>query len=379
MWRLPALLQRPRGVISARKPAKMRTMRFETAKNVDRSWRATRLGSQGSRRRWVGDGSESRMRVVLAQPRGFCAGVVRAIEIVDRALEKYGQPVYVRHEIVHNRHVVENLKAKGAIFVEELDEVPDGARDRVQRPRRAPSRWSRKPAGRGLPVLDATCPLVSKVHNQGKRYVCQGRTLVLIGHAGHPEVEGTIGQVGAPGAPDLHRGATCADLDLPIDTPLAYVTQTTLSVDDTTGGDRRAEGPLHRHRRPRHRRHLLRHPASADRRARAVQGRRRDPGGRRQEQLQLQPPARDRPRGGHPELSDRRRHRARSDLARGQGDRRPDRRRLGARRNWLSDVIERAAQAWPRSKSCRWTASKRTSSSGFPPSFARSSDHRTRL
>ncbi|HEX4183337.1 MAG TPA: 4-hydroxy-3-methylbut-2-enyl diphosphate reductase [Caulobacteraceae bacterium] len=173
------------------------------------------------------------MRVVLAQPRGFCAGVVRAIDIVERALEKYGSPVYVRHEIVHNRHVVEKLKGKGAIFVEELDEVPEGART-VFSAHGVPLSVVEQAKTRGLPVLDATCPLVTKVHMQGKRYVSRGRTLILIGHAGHPEVEGTMGQVGAP----VHLVSTEADvekLDFPEDTPLAYVTQTTLSVDDTKG------------------------------------------------------------------------------------------------------------------------------------------------
>src|SRR5580693_10346059 len=129
------------------------------------------------------------MRVILAQPRGFCAGVVRAIDIVERALEKYGEPVYVRHEIVHNKHVVETLKGKGARFVEELDEVPDGAVT-VFSAHGVPQSVVKTAQDRGLPVLDATCPLVSKVHNQGKRYVSHGRTLILIGHAGHPEVEG---------------------------------------------------------------------------------------------------------------------------------------------------------------------------------------------
>ena len=173
------------------------------------------------------------MRVVLAQPRGFCAGVVRAIDIVERALEKYGSPVYVRHEIVHNRHVVEKLKGKGAIFVEELDEVPQGART-VFSAHGVPLSVVDQAKTRGLPVLDATCPLVSKVHMQGKRYASRGRTLILIGHAGHPEVEGTMGQVGAP----VHLVSTEADvdeLDIPNDTPTAYVTQTTLSVDDTKG------------------------------------------------------------------------------------------------------------------------------------------------
>ena len=171
------------------------------------------------------------MRVVLAQPRGFCAGVVRAIDIVERALEKYGQPVYVRHEIVHNRHVVEALKNKGARFVEELDEVPDGAVT-VFSAHGVAQKIMAEAQGRNLPVLDATCPLVSKVHSQGKRYVAAGRTLILIGHAGHPEVEGTMGQVGAP----VHLVQSEMDVEaLPIarETPVAYVTQTTLSIDDT--------------------------------------------------------------------------------------------------------------------------------------------------
>ena len=171
------------------------------------------------------------MQVVLAQPRGFCAGVVRAIDIVDRALEKYGRPVYVRHEIVHNRHVVDGLKAKGAVFVEELSEVPEGAIT-VFSAHGVARKVVDEAKSRGLPVLDATCPLVSKVHAQGKHYVNRGRTLVLIGHAGHPEVEGTMGQVRGP----VHLVANEADvvaLDLPLDTRIAYVTQTTLSVDDT--------------------------------------------------------------------------------------------------------------------------------------------------
>jgi 4-hydroxy-3-methylbut-2-enyl diphosphate reductase len=169
--------------------------------------------------------------VVLAQPRGFCAGVVRAIEIVERALDKYQSPVYVRHEIVHNRHVVDSLKAKGAIFVEEIDQAPDGARVVFSAHGVAKS-VIQAAADRGLPVLDATCPLVTKVHNQAKRYVRQGRTLILVGHDGHPEVEGTIGQIEAP----VHLVSTVEDveaLELPADLPIAYVTQTTLSVDDT--------------------------------------------------------------------------------------------------------------------------------------------------
>jgi len=173
------------------------------------------------------------MKVILAQPRGFCAGVVRAIEIVERALQKYGAPVYVRHEIVHNKHVVESLRAKGARFVEELSEVPPNAVTVFSAHGVAKS-VEDEASARGLPVLNATCPLVTKVHNQGKRYVGQGRRLILIGHAGHPEVEGTMGQISAP-VILVQNEADVAKLDLPADTPVAYVTQTTLSVDDTQG------------------------------------------------------------------------------------------------------------------------------------------------
>ncbi|CAD6543388.1 4-hydroxy-3-methylbut-2-enyl diphosphate reductase [Paraburkholderia kirstenboschensis] len=173
------------------------------------------------------------MRVILAQPRGFCAGVVRAIEIVDRALQQHGAPVYVRHEIVHNRHVVDNLRQKGARFVEELDEVPQGA-VAIFSAHGVAQTVERDAEARGLDVLDATCPLVTKVHVQGRQYVSAGRTLILIGHAGHPEVEGTIGQI--PGKVLLVQSeAEVEHLHLPVDTPLAYVTQTTLSVDDTRG------------------------------------------------------------------------------------------------------------------------------------------------
>jgi 4-hydroxy-3-methylbut-2-enyl diphosphate reductase len=173
------------------------------------------------------------MKVILAQPRGFCAGVVRAIEIVERALQKYGPPVYVRHEIVHNKHVVESLKAKGARFVEELSEVPPNSVTIFSAHGVAKS-VEEEAAKRDLPVLNATCPLVTKVHNQGKRYVGQGRKLILIGHAGHPEVEGTMGQISAP-VILVQNEADVAKLDLSEDTPVAYVTQTTLSVDDTQG------------------------------------------------------------------------------------------------------------------------------------------------
>lgn len=173
------------------------------------------------------------MEVILAKPRGFCAGVVRAIDIVERAIDLYGSPVYVRHEIVHNRHVVNALKRKGAIFVDEIAEVPDGART-IFSAHGVSKDVEAQAAARGLPVLDATCPLVTKVHNQGRRYAAAGRTLLLIGHAGHSEVEGTVVQVGAP-VHLLSSEDDVAALDLPDDAPLAYITQTTLSVDDTRG------------------------------------------------------------------------------------------------------------------------------------------------
>ena len=173
------------------------------------------------------------MKIILAQPRGFCAGVVRAIDIVDRALAKYGAPVYVRHEIVHNRHVVESLKAKGARFVEDLDEVPEGAVT-IFSAHGVSRKVEDEAKSRSLPTIDATCPLVTKVHNQGRRYIAQGRAVIFIGHAGHPEVEGTLGQIDGElylveNEDDVER------LSIPVDAPIAYITQTTLSVDDTRG------------------------------------------------------------------------------------------------------------------------------------------------
>ena len=178
------------------------------------------------------------MDVILANPRGFCAGVDRAIEIVKRAIETLGAPIYVRHEVVHNRFVVDDLKARGAVFVEELDEVPDGAT--VIFSAHGVSRAVREEAeSRGLKVFDATCPLVTKVHFEVSRHCRAGRDVVLIGHAGHPEVEGTMGQWQR----ESGRGAIhlVEDIDgvasLQVGQPdnLAYTTQTTLSVDDTRG------------------------------------------------------------------------------------------------------------------------------------------------
>ena len=171
------------------------------------------------------------LQVILAQPRGFCAGVVRAVDIVERALEIYGAPVYVRHEIVHNKHVVDSLRAKGARFVEEVGDIPEGAVTVFSA--HGVSRKVVDDAGvRSLQVIDATCPLVSKVHNETKRYAGKGYEVVLIGHPGHPEVEGTMGQVSGEVylVSDLADVATLAPAN---PDKLSYVTQTTLSVDDT--------------------------------------------------------------------------------------------------------------------------------------------------
>ena len=174
------------------------------------------------------------LKILLASPRGFCAGVDRAIQIVERAIERYGRPVYVRHEIVHNRYVVENLEAKGAIFVDELDEVPDD-RPVVFSAHGVPKAVPAEAGRRNLLYVDATCPLVSKVHREAERHHASGRTVVLIGHAGHPEVIGTMGQL-PPGAVLLVEDVAQAEtLEVPDPDNLAYATQTTLSVDDTIG------------------------------------------------------------------------------------------------------------------------------------------------
>ncbi len=173
------------------------------------------------------------LTVLLAAPRGFCAGVDRAIQIVELALKKYGAPVYVRHEIVHNRYVVETLKAKGAIFVDELDEIPDTEQPIIFSAHGVPKSVPAEAQARNFFYIDATCPLVFKVHFEAQRQHADGRHIVLIGHAGHPEVIGTMGQLGA-GAVTLVETAADARQFVP-DSPdmLAYVTQTTLSVDDT--------------------------------------------------------------------------------------------------------------------------------------------------
>ena len=171
------------------------------------------------------------LKIILAQPRGFCAGVERAIEIVERALKIYGPPVYVRHEIVHNKRVVNNLSSKGAMFVKELDQIPEGAVT-VFSAHGVSKKVEDTANVRNLPVLDATCPLVAKVHKEGQRYSKDGFEVILIGHEGHPEVEGTMGRISGP----VYLVSNTDDVKkLKVNNPdkLSYVSQTTLSVDDT--------------------------------------------------------------------------------------------------------------------------------------------------
>ncbi|HLG48253.1 MAG TPA: 4-hydroxy-3-methylbut-2-enyl diphosphate reductase [Reyranella sp.] len=174
------------------------------------------------------------LTILLASPRGFCAGVERAIQIVERAIERYGAPVYVRHEIVHNRFVVESLEAKGAIFVEDLDDVP-ADRPVVFSAHGVPKAVPAEAVRRRMLYLDATCPLVSKVHREAERHAESGRTVILIGHAGHPEVIGTMGQLPLGKVLLVEDVAQVKRLDVPDPSNLAYATQTTLSVDDTIG------------------------------------------------------------------------------------------------------------------------------------------------
>ncbi len=177
-------------------------------------------------------GARPPLTVLIAAPRGFCAGVDRAIRIVELALERYGPPVYVRHEIVHNRYVVDGLKARGAVFVRELDEVPDGV-PVVFSAHGVPKVVPATAEARGLDYLDATCPLVSKVHRQAERHVERGRHIFFIGHAGHPEVIGTFGQVAEGHMTLVETADQARTVQPPKGVELAYLTQTTLSVDDT--------------------------------------------------------------------------------------------------------------------------------------------------
>ncbi|HTG38966.1 4-hydroxy-3-methylbut-2-enyl diphosphate reductase [Sphingomonas sp.] len=180
----------------------------------------------------MNDAVKPMIELLIAAPRGFCAGVDRAIRIVELAIERYGAPVYVRHEIVHNKFVVDTLKAQGAIFVEELDQVPDGV-PVVFSAHGVPKAVPAKAVQRGLSYLDATCPLVSKVHRQAERLVAAGRHIIFIGHAGHPEVIGTFGQVPEGDMTLVETVEDVARLTVPDPDNLAFLTQTTLSVEDT--------------------------------------------------------------------------------------------------------------------------------------------------
>jgi 4-hydroxy-3-methylbut-2-enyl diphosphate reductase len=177
--------------------------------------------------------AKTALKIVLCAPRGFCAGVVRAIEAVERAIERYGPPVYVRHEIVHNRYVVESLKAKGAIFVEDLSEIPDTDAPVIFSAHGVPKSVPAEAASRRFFAIDATCPLVTKVHREAEIHHKRGRKVLLIGHAGHPEVVGTMGQLPEGAVQLVQSVSEIATLKIENPDNLAYVTQTTLSLDDT--------------------------------------------------------------------------------------------------------------------------------------------------
>lgn len=177
--------------------------------------------------------SKRQLKILLANPRGFCAGVDRAIQIVEKSLEKYGAPVYVRHEIVHNKYVVEGLRNKGAVFVETLDEIPNDGQPVIFSAHGVPKRVPEEAKAREMFFIDATCPLVSKVHKEAERHYAKGRQVILIGHAGHPEVEGTMGQLPDGAVLLVETVEDVATLKVENPDNLAFCTQTTLSVDDT--------------------------------------------------------------------------------------------------------------------------------------------------
>ncbi len=306
------------------------------------------------------------LRVILAQPRGFCAGVERAIEIVERALNKYGPPIYVRHEIVHNRHVVENLRTRGAVFVDELDQVPPGAMT-VFSAHGVARRVEELARNRALPVIDATCPLVAKVHNEGRRYAAQGRDIVLVGHAGHAEVEGTIGQIDGT----VHLVQTVADVAaLVVHDPekLAYITQTTLVGRRHARDHRRPDGAVSGDRRAGRARHLLCHAESPAGGAGPGRGGRPHSGRGLEEQQQFQSAAGDRRRAGQARLPDRRRRRAALRMVRGRGVGRGHGGGLGAG-NPGAGGDRGVAAVRRRSTSPPWTVWPRTCASASLPNL----------
>ncbi len=245
-------------------------------------------------------------KLLLAAPRGYCAGVDRAVQTVERALELHGAPVYVRKEIVHNKHVVETLRDRGAVFVDELDDtIPEGAITVFSAHGVSPAVHA-DAERRQLQTIDATCPLVTKVHREAIKFAAEGYTIVLIGHAGHEEVEGTMGE-----APDhivlIESEADVDTLEVEDERKLAYINQTTLSVDETRGDHRPPAREVPAHHGPAHRRHLLRDHQPPGRRppdGRPVRPRARD---RLQELLELEPPRRRRARPRHAVVPDRQR------------------------------------------------------------------------
>ena len=303
------------------------------------------------------------MKVLLAQPRGFCAGVTRAIAIVERALAIYGAPIYVRHEIVHNRTVVNSLRERGAVFVDNLAEVPEGATV-VFSAHGVPRAVSEEAERRGFRVFDATCPLVTKVHREVARMRAEGRTVLMIGHAGHPEVEGTMGQVDG-GIELVENTADVAALPYTNDDSLAYVTQTTISADDS-----QAVIDALRHRFP-----FIQEPKRQDicyattnrqggRQASRPLGRRHRARDRLRHKLQLQSSARSgRTRG--PALSDRHGRAHRSQVVRGRCMRGHHGGRLRPESSSRACFVILRPTSTP-SMPWRSKASRRTSSFRFP-------------
>ena len=275
--------------------------------------------------------SKPELHIVLCSPRGFCAGVVRAIDTVERALKLYGPPVYVRHEIVHNRHVVESLRTKGAIFVEELDEIPETDAPVVFSAHGVPKSIPAEAERRNFFALDATCPLVTKVHREAEIHFKRGREIAMIGHAGHPEVVGTLGQL-PPGAVMLIETVEQAKKFQPKNaSKLAFVTQTTLSIDDTAAIVATLKARFPEHHRPAQGRHLLRddQPPAGGEEGRA--GGRRDDRRRLAELVELAAPARGRrARGLSARGAGQRRRRSRLVDVPGRHPARHHRRRLGA-------------------------------------------------
>ena len=311
--------------------------------------------------------SERNMQVLLASPRGFCAGVERAIEIVERALERYGAPIYVLHEIVHNRQVIEDFRGRGVRFVEDLEQVPEGS-VAIFSAHGVPQAAEEIGAQRGLRIIDATCPLVTKVHVQAQRHGREDLELVLIGHAGHPEIEGTLGRTRGT-VHVLCSVEEVAALEVRDPKRLAYVTQTTLSVDDT-----RTVVQALKDRFP-----LIQGPEledicyatqnRAERRARPARSDRRPDRRRLSEQLELQPPTRARRTHEPALLPDRLRRRPRAHLVRHRNPHRPHRRGLRPRKTGRCRASTPFG-TWASAPCASCPASLKTWSSTYPLRYA---------